>query len=215
MNVQKPPAVLLVEDEGLVRMLAADILADEGGYKVIEAVNADEALTFLDVRPDIRVLVADVDVPGNLNGYALARIVDMRWPGVWIIVSSGVTGPVPETCPRKRASSQRHTLPRPSSGSSRRQWVRHLLPSYRLSKPLWSSRQPRLSQRASKSISPIRGHRRGRGLAQPLQEPEKKSADASQTRPDVRFTGPSFEDAALSNPVRHRGLRRQGGSGRQ
>jgi DNA-binding response OmpR family regulator len=34
--------VLLVEDEPLVRMFNADVL-DEAGFRVVEAVNADEA----------------------------------------------------------------------------------------------------------------------------------------------------------------------------
>ena len=45
-------AVLVVEDEPLVRMLVADVLV-EAGFRVIEAVNADEALSILSARDDI------------------------------------------------------------------------------------------------------------------------------------------------------------------
>ena len=74
----RPEIILLVEDEALVRMLASDILTEEAGYRVIEAVNADEALTLLEARPDVRLVFTDVDMPGSLNGFTLARIVDRR-----------------------------------------------------------------------------------------------------------------------------------------
>ena len=37
----KPPIILVVEDEALVRMLAWDILTEDAGYRVLEAANAD------------------------------------------------------------------------------------------------------------------------------------------------------------------------------
>jgi two-component system, response regulator PdtaR len=46
-----PPVVLLVEDEPLVRMTAADEL-EEAGFHVLEAANADVALAVLEVRSD-------------------------------------------------------------------------------------------------------------------------------------------------------------------
>jgi two-component system, response regulator PdtaR len=58
------PVVLLVEDEPLVRMFNADVL-DEAGFRVIEAVNADEAVALIEVRPDIRAVVTDVGMPGS------------------------------------------------------------------------------------------------------------------------------------------------------
>jgi DNA-binding response OmpR family regulator len=38
--------ILVVEDEPLVRMFLSDLL-DEAGFKVFEAVNADEAVSIL------------------------------------------------------------------------------------------------------------------------------------------------------------------------
>ena len=78
---------LVVEGEILIAMLASDILT-EGGYRVVEAYNADEALEILNHRHDVRVMFTDVNMPGTLDGYALARIADMRWPGVGIIVTT-------------------------------------------------------------------------------------------------------------------------------
>lgn len=83
-----PQAVLVVEDEVLVRMLACDILKD-GGYDVLEAVSADEALVLLDARPDIVLMFTDVDMPGEINGLGLARLVALRTPALPILITSG------------------------------------------------------------------------------------------------------------------------------
>ena len=81
--------VLVVEDETLVRMFMADFL-DEAGFKVFEAVNADEALTVLAARPDVQVIITDIEMPaGTLNGLELARTVQERWPGIGIVITSG------------------------------------------------------------------------------------------------------------------------------
>ena len=79
--------VLVVEDATLVRMFMADFL-DEAGFKVFEAVNADEALTVLQARPDVQAVVTDIEMPGSTNGLELARTVRERWPSVEIVVTS-------------------------------------------------------------------------------------------------------------------------------
>ncbi|PIB93264.1 response regulator [Caulobacter sp. FWC2] len=86
--VTAAPVVLVVEDEVLVRMLACDILRD-AGYDALEAVDAQEALVLLDARPDVALLFTDVDMPGEINGLGLARLVSLRWPNLPIIATSG------------------------------------------------------------------------------------------------------------------------------
>ncbi|WP_074078312.1 response regulator [Microvirga massiliensis] len=90
--------VLVVEDETLVRMFAADFL-DEAGFKVFEARDADEALTILQARPDIQAVITDVEMPGPLNGCDLARVVQERWPGVRVIATSGRAQPLADDWP--------------------------------------------------------------------------------------------------------------------
>jgi two-component system, response regulator PdtaR len=51
---QVKPVILLVEDEALLRMYAADLL-EENGFGVVEAENADAALKVLETRDDVRV----------------------------------------------------------------------------------------------------------------------------------------------------------------
>jgi two-component system, response regulator PdtaR len=88
------PVVLVVEDEALVRMLAVDVL-EEAGFDVIEASTADYAVQVLDKREDIRVVFTDVDMPGRLNGFQLARHVQDHHHRVRVIVGSGKCRPGP------------------------------------------------------------------------------------------------------------------------
>ena len=94
----KSPVILVVEDETLIRMDASDVLTD-AGYRVIAEVNADHALTVLNVRSDIEVLFIDINMPGTLTGSALARMVDLRWRGISIIATSGRGRPAPGELP--------------------------------------------------------------------------------------------------------------------
>jgi two-component system, response regulator PdtaR len=81
--------VLLVEDEPLVRMCAAETLEDEG-FEVIEAATAPAALKILEKRDDVTAVFTDIDMPGGMNGLELARIVHTRWPHIALVVTSGV-----------------------------------------------------------------------------------------------------------------------------
>ncbi|MEO8757890.1 MAG: response regulator [Devosia sp.] len=81
-------AVLVVEDEALVRMGIVDHL-EEAGFAVFEAANADLAVALLAVTPQIRLLFTDIDMPGSMDGLKLAAAVRKRWPPVKIVVTSG------------------------------------------------------------------------------------------------------------------------------
>ena len=90
--------ILLVEDEVLVRMLAADVLS-EAGFTVLESTNAEEALTLLEARPDVQVLFTDVNMPGALDGLGLAQTVHEQSPGIGILIGSGRIRPAPGELP--------------------------------------------------------------------------------------------------------------------
>lgn len=81
------PAVLVVEDEELVRTNVCEILED-AGIKVLEAADAEEANALLEAHPEIRVLVTDVRMPGWMSGIDLARLVEKKWPEISILVTS-------------------------------------------------------------------------------------------------------------------------------
>ena len=87
-NIARTPAVLIVEDEPMVRLCAVETI-EEAGFEVIEAANADEAIRILESRRDIRVVFTDVHMPGSMDGLKLAHAVRDRWPPIKIIVTSG------------------------------------------------------------------------------------------------------------------------------
>ena len=61
------PVVLIVEDESLLRISAAEMVAD-AGYDVVEAGNADEAIAILEARADIHIVFTDIQMPGSICG---------------------------------------------------------------------------------------------------------------------------------------------------
>jgi DNA-binding NtrC family response regulator len=79
---------LLVEDELFPRVDLSDALR-ENGFRVLEAVDGDEAERIFLARDDIDLVLTDVQMPGSLDGLALARRV-MEWrPATKVIVMSG------------------------------------------------------------------------------------------------------------------------------
>lgn len=80
-------AILVVEDEVLVRMMVADELRS-AGCTVIEASNAHEALELLRNNVDVRLIFSDVRMPGTIDGVGLARIVRSEFPMIKIVLTS-------------------------------------------------------------------------------------------------------------------------------
>ena len=91
--------VLIVEDEPLVRMSISDALL-QAGFEVLASSNGAEALEVLAVRSAILAVVTDIVMPGAVDGYELAREVQLRWPDIGIIVVSGQMEPPKTHCPK-------------------------------------------------------------------------------------------------------------------
>ena len=81
-------AVLIVEDEPLIRMGVVGLIEDSG-FKVYEAGSADAANALLERHKEICLIFTDVNMPGSMDGLKLAHYVRGRWPPVKIIVTSG------------------------------------------------------------------------------------------------------------------------------
>jgi two-component system, response regulator PdtaR len=81
-------AVLVVEDEYLIRMDTSSSL-EAAGFIVYEAENAADAIRSLELHDEIRLIFTDINMPGSMDGLALAHYVRRRWPPVKIIVASG------------------------------------------------------------------------------------------------------------------------------
>src|SRR6476659_8346143 len=85
------PVVLIVEDELLLRIDAAEMIK-AAGFEVVEAANADQAIEVLEARRDITVVFTDIQMPGSMDGLKLARAVRGRWPPIKIVATSGHVG---------------------------------------------------------------------------------------------------------------------------
>jgi DNA-binding NtrC family response regulator len=89
MSLDRPDcAVLVVEDEPLIRMVAAHAF-EQAGVSCFEAGDADEALVQLQKHPEIGVLFTDINMPGSMDGMTLATAVHDRDPQMELIVTSG------------------------------------------------------------------------------------------------------------------------------
>src|SRR3712207_12087 len=86
------PVVLIVEDEPLVRGIMADALQEEG-FRTIQVGNIAEAILVLEARPDISVVLTDVEMPPGARGYELAKQAKEKWPYLRFVVTSGRVWP--------------------------------------------------------------------------------------------------------------------------
>ena len=82
-----PHAVLIVEDDQLLRLFTVQMV-EEAGFRALQANNADEAVAILEARSDIALLLTDINMPGSMDGLKLAHAVRHRWPPIKIIVIS-------------------------------------------------------------------------------------------------------------------------------
>ncbi len=84
--------ILVVEDEPRVRRVAIARLR-ELGYSVIEAANADEALSAAGQDRPIDLLFSDVVMPGGMDGDTLATRIRTMRPGIKVLLTSGYAEP--------------------------------------------------------------------------------------------------------------------------
>jgi CheY-like chemotaxis protein len=85
------PAILVVEDEVITRLVISDYLRD-CGYKVFEAGSVDEAKSVLLAGTPVELVFSDVQMPGKEDGFALARWIRQHHPGVRVLLTSGISG---------------------------------------------------------------------------------------------------------------------------
>ncbi|MDX7952707.1 response regulator [Lichenihabitans sp. Uapishka_5] len=81
--------VALVEDEPIVRDVAAVELEDRG-FSVVEFESADAALPYLQENGGaFSLVVTDVQMPGRINGLELVIVLQRWWPQLKVLVTSG------------------------------------------------------------------------------------------------------------------------------
>jgi CheY-like chemotaxis protein len=83
----KPIRVLFVEDEFLISEWVAETLSEQG-FAVCVATNAADALRHLRSSP-VDVLFTDINLPGGMDGTALARHARDLLPDLPVVYASG------------------------------------------------------------------------------------------------------------------------------
>ena len=87
MGGAKPPQVMVVEDEYLVRDMIVSEL-EFAGFQVMQAASAEDALAQLSDVDGIDLLFTDIRLPG-MDGWQLAETVRGRHPNIPVIYASG------------------------------------------------------------------------------------------------------------------------------
>lgn len=125
------PFALVVDDDAIIRMDAADIL-EEFGFRTYEAGDAAAALAVLRQHgASVVLLFTDVDMPGPMNGFGLARATAETWPEIGIMVASGHFRPAPGDMP-----DGAHFVGKPFTAEAIRDRLKQLLPDDRKPEPL-------------------------------------------------------------------------------
>ncbi len=97
--------VLIVDDN----RDAADALAmalREYGHTVTAAYSAREALDLLDESPEIRLIVSDIRMP-EVSGFDFRRVVRHRFPGLPMVMITGIPVTSEDVVPRDTAILQK------------------------------------------------------------------------------------------------------------
>lgn len=87
--------VLLVEDESLIAEIIGEAL-EEHGFSVHSVSNASEALAHLSTGSRVDILFTDINLPGELDGAALAEQARGLLPDLPVIYASGRWGRLEE-----------------------------------------------------------------------------------------------------------------------
>ena len=86
---------MVVDDDERGRRITARILSDEG-YQVIEARSAEQALERLADAGEVQIVLADIVMPGGMNGVELAEKVLAAAPWRRVVLMSGYDRLFPE-----------------------------------------------------------------------------------------------------------------------
>ena len=113
----------MVEDEVLLRLAISEYLRD-CGYKVIEAASADEAMLVLTKSElEVDVLFSDIELPGGMDGFALAQWTRANRPGLEVIL----TGTVPRAVNAAADLCEDGPVPKPYEPAVVHDRIRRLL----------------------------------------------------------------------------------------
>lgn len=104
------PLVLVVEDEVLIRLAAADHLR-RCGFKVAEASTGAEAQELILAGLKVDLVFSDITMPGPIDGVALTQWLHVHAPDVPVVLTSGVTSSLEAA--REACANVRWVAPKP------------------------------------------------------------------------------------------------------
>ena len=82
-------SMMVVEPDVLVRMIIADYLR-ECGYRVVEAITGEEALSILGAGVKVDAILSAVKLQGAIDGFALAQRIRESFAGIEVILTTGI-----------------------------------------------------------------------------------------------------------------------------
>ncbi|MBR1154401.1 response regulator [Bradyrhizobium sp. JYMT SZCCT0428] len=84
---------LVVEDDPFQRSFLADLLKDEG-LQVVECASAEAAeLVLVSTGNELRALITDINLAGDMSGLELAQFAKRRFPDLNVVMVSGRGSP--------------------------------------------------------------------------------------------------------------------------
>lgn len=113
-------------------MMDTTAILEDAGFRFYEAIDGDEAKRVLATNwESIVLLFSDVDMPGDTNGFALARHVAEHWPAIEIVIASGHVLPKTGEMPEKATF-----ISKPFNKHMVHEHLRNMLPDNKLPDPL-------------------------------------------------------------------------------
>lgn len=90
-----PATILIVEDEALLREIAA-IEFEDAGYTVLQAADGDTALAFLASDAPVDLLFTDVSLRNSIDGWEIAARARSLRPNLPVIYTTGYAADTPQ-----------------------------------------------------------------------------------------------------------------------
>jgi DNA-binding NtrC family response regulator len=114
-----------------VRMPIAQYLRD-CGYKVIEAVSADEAVAvLLHQKTVVDIVFSDIEMPGALDGFGLAKWIREHRPGLDVLLA----GTVPRAVEQAKELCENGSIPKPYEAQAVHDHIRRMLAARQARQP--------------------------------------------------------------------------------
>ena len=123
-SVGNRETVLVVEDDPAVRKVVAGMV-ESLGYHVEVAENGSEALTRLETNGSVDLVLTDVVMPGDVDGWRLAETVWNRWPDTRVLLTTGYSDHVISR--HATLGDRTQVLPKPYRRNELSQKIRELL----------------------------------------------------------------------------------------